>query len=161
RERTEIAFVDCGVSNIDELLRGLRADVEPIVLDPATSASAQIARTLTERADVGVVHIVAHGRPGEVSFASGSLSLATIADQAAELAAIGRALGEDGDLLLWSCNTGDGECGAALVQELAHVIAANVAAASGRVGAAALGGRWTLDAQSAAMDVRAPLTAHG
>src|SRR5262249_45829557 len=114
-----------------------------------------------ERADVGVVHIVAHGRPGEVSFASGSLSLATIADQAAELAAIGRALGEDGDLLLWSCNTGEGECGAALVQELAHVIAAKVAAASGRVGAAALGGRWTLDAQSAAMDVRAPLTAHG
>src|SRR5262245_49735627 len=76
----EIVFIDPSVSHVDQLLAGLRADVEGVVLDPVKSAPAQIAEALRERHDLKTVHVVAHGRPGEVSFSSGPLSLETVAN---------------------------------------------------------------------------------
>ena len=157
----EIVFIDQNVFDLHSLLAGLRGEVEPIVLTASTRATAQIATALKGRDDIHAVHVIAHGGAGEVRFGAGVLSRETLGDHAAELAEIGRALGADGDLLLWSCNTAEGERGAAFVAELAHLIAANVAAASGRVGAEARGGRWELDEWSNAVDVRAPLTAEG
>src|SRR5262249_35807592 len=80
-------------------------------------------------------------------------------NHAADLAAIGRALGADGNLRLWSCRAGEGERGAAFVSRLAQATGATVAAATGLVGAAALGGRWALDA--AEDEAQPPLTPEG
>jgi hypothetical protein len=157
----EIVFIDETVSHLKTLLAGLRPDVEPIVLTASTRATAQIATALEGRDGLRAVHVVAHGGAGELLFGAGALSLETLDDEATELAAIGRALGGDGGLLLWSCNTGEGERGSAFVNELAQLISANVAAASGRVGAEARGGRWELDVRANAVDARAPLTAEG
>ena len=157
----EIAFIDETISHLNTLLANLRPDVEPIVLTASTPAPAQIATALEGRDGLRAVHVVAHGSAGEVHFGAGALSLETLHDHAAELAGIGRALGVDGDLLLWSCDTAAGERGSAFVSELAHLIAANVAAASGRVGAAAQGGRWQLDVQASAVHAPAPLTTLG
>ena len=70
---------------------------------------------------------------------SPSLSLETIDERRASLAAIGPALAKDGEVLLWSCETGRGARGAAFLAALAQASGASVAAASGRVGAAAPG----------------------
>jgi len=86
---------------------------------------------------------------------SPSLSLETIDERRASLAAIGPALAKDGEVLLWSCETGRGARGAAFLAALAQASGASVAAASGRVGAAAPGGGWALDGAA----LRAPLTA--
>src|SRR5262245_31002696 len=157
----EIAFIDETISHLNTLLANLRPDVEPIVLTASTPAPAQIATALEGRDGLRAVHVVAHGSAGEVHFGAGALSLETLHDHAAELAGIGRALGVDGDLLLWSCDTAAGERGSAFVDELTHLVAANVAAASGRVGAAAQGGRWHLDVQASAVHAHAPLTTLG
>src|SRR5262245_13061099 len=157
----EIAFIDETVSHLNTLLANLRPDVEPIMLTTSTPAPAQIATALEGRDGLRAIHLIAHGMAGEVCFGAGALSLETLHDHAAELAGIGRALGVDGDLLLWSCNTAAGERGSAFVDELTHLVAANVAAASGRVGAAAQGGRWHLDVQASAVHAHAPLTTLG
>ena len=88
---------------------------------------------------------------------SPSLSLETIDERRASLAALGPALAKDGEVLLWSCETGRGARGAAFLAALAQASGASVAAASGRVGAAAPGGGWALDGAA----LRAPLTALG
>ena len=75
------------------------------------SAAAQIARTVGGRAGIRTVHVVAHGQPGEVSFTAGALTLETLPRHAGDLAAIGQTLGEDGELPLWSCETGAGARG--------------------------------------------------
>ncbi len=80
---------------------------------------------------------------------------ATLEDEAEDLAAIGRALAVDGELRLWSCDTAAGAVGAAFIEALAQATGADVAAATGRVGAAALGGTWDL----AAFAHRAPARA--
>ena len=77
---------------------------------------------------------------GQRCFTSGDWSAATLEEQGDDLAAIGQALTEDGGLCLWSCDAGTGAAGTAFVEVLARATGANVAAATGRIGAAACGG---------------------
>ena len=71
KKMTEIAFIDPTVSDGDVLLAGLRPGVEGILLTAAEPAPPQMARALAGRRDLETVHVIAHGAPGEVRFASG------------------------------------------------------------------------------------------
>ena len=95
----EILFVDPAISDLATLLGGVRPGVEAIVLDPVRPAARQLAAALAGRSGLDAVHIVAHGAPGRVRFAAGEWSAETLAEQAADFAAIGQALGERGGLL--------------------------------------------------------------
>ncbi len=106
----EIAFIDPSVSDLDTILGGLRPEVEAVVL-VAQPAARQIATALRERQGIDAVHVIAHGAPGRVSFAPGDWSPHTLDGDAEDFAAIGRALGDDGSLRLWSCCTGAGAAG--------------------------------------------------
>ena len=84
----------------------------------------------------------------------------TLEGEIENLAAIGRALTTDGELRLWSCDTGAGAEGTAFTRALAEATGTDVAAATGRIGAAALGGSWDLPARAGAC-VHPPLTEAG
>jgi len=162
RTKSEIAFVDPGVSDLGTLLRHLRPEVDAFVLDRAQPAPAQIANALRGRSSsVTAAHVITHGRPGELSFSAGAVSLDNLDAHDGDFATIGRALGQDGALLLWSCNTGAGASGAAFVDRLEHATGIAVAAASHTIGAAERGGHWRLDTRSTARGVDAPLTTEG
>ena len=64
----EIAFVDPGVSDLDSLFAGLRPDVEAVMLSDSQPASAQIAHELRGRSGLEAIHVISHGRAGEVRF---------------------------------------------------------------------------------------------
>ena len=70
---TEILFVDGGLQGVQQLLAGVRADVQVFVLDPNRDGFAQISDALAGRQDIAAVHIVTHGDPGRVAL--GNLSL--------------------------------------------------------------------------------------
>src|SRR5262245_54986587 len=114
----ELVFIDPSIPDLDILLSGLRAGIDAILLSPSSSALEQIAAFLRNRHEYDAIHIVAHGRPGEVSFSSGALNLSTVEDQAAELTEISAALGAAGALLLWSCEVGAGKRGSAFIEAL-------------------------------------------
>ena len=152
----EVLFIDPAVADIPAILAGLRAGVQPVLLDAARPAAAQMAAALAGRQGLAAVHIIAHGAPGRVAFAAGEWSRETLARDAGDLAAIGRALAEDGDLRLWSCETGRGAAGEAFVEGLEDATGVYVGAAHALVGAASLGGQWEL-----AGGQTAPLTTAG
>lgn len=154
---SEVLFVDPLVDDLETITGDLRPGVKAIVLDRLTPAARQIAAALDRFHDLDAVHVIAHGAPGRVNFATGDWSLATVADDAEDLAAIGRALAEDGDFGLWSCTTGAGEAGDQFVDALSCVTGAKVAAAKELVGAAAKGGHWELSHAA----IRPPLTETG
>src|SRR5258707_282882 len=124
----EIAFVDSNISDLGAFLAGLRSGIDAIVLDAASPALAQIAGALRGRSGLEAVHIVAHGQPGEVSFAAGALTLQNLRDHAPELGEIGRALGRDGRLQLWACQTAYGARGATFLAAFRRATGARVAA---------------------------------
>jgi hypothetical protein len=156
--KREIAFIDRNLDDLTTLLAGLRPQVEPILLSDDEPAARQMAAAVQYQTDLTAIHVIAHGKPGEVSFGSGALAVETLEKDWEDLAAIGNALGSDGDLLLWSCRTGEGERGAAFIEEVARATGVQVIAATSLVGAAALGGSWALHS---ARDVRSPLTIEG
>src|ERR1700738_638272 len=98
----EIAFVDPNVDDLETLLAGLRPELEPILLSDDEPALRHISPLVQDRDELEAIHVIAHGRVGEVSFSAGALSLESLAGHAADLRAIGRSLGKDGKLLLWS-----------------------------------------------------------
>jgi len=107
----EIAFIDRNVDDLAALLAALRPDVQPILLSGDEPAPRQMARAVLGRDGLAAIHVVAHGRPGEVSFGAGALSRDSIDAYAGELARIGRALRE-GAVQVWSCETARGRNGA-------------------------------------------------
>ena len=144
----EFAFVDPSVQDLDVLLRGLRPQISVSVLSAQEPAPRQMARVLARHQEIDVLHVIAHGQPGEMRFAGGVLSLESLEDHRIDLARIGLALAADGEIRLWVCDAAAGDTGAAFIDALARNIGVPVAASTGRVGAAALGGSWALDARA-------------
>lgn len=157
----EIVFIDCNVTDPDVLPAGMRADVDTVPLSVAEPALVQIARAVQGRKELAAIHIIAHGRAGEISFGAGALSLETLNDYHADIAEIGQALAKDGNLLLWSCHTGADERGTSFISALAQRLGTAVAAATGLVGAAVLGGCWRLDKHIGVVTAQVPLTVTG
>ena len=141
----ELAFVDSSVADLEVLVKGMQPHIAVSVLSPSEPALLQMARAMARHQDVDVVHIIAHGQPGEVSFSSGAVSLETLQAHGDDLAAIGRSLSADGEIRLWVCDTAHGARGKAFVRGLAQATNVTVSASTGRIGAKALGGSW--DAQ--------------
>src|SRR5207248_835134 len=108
-------FIDPGVADRGTILCNLRPSVAAIVLDSTRPAARQIAAALHGLRGLEAVHVIAHGAPGRVALAAGDWSAATVDDDAEDLAAIGRALGPNGELRLWSCATAADAAGAAFV----------------------------------------------
>lgn len=155
----EIAFIDPAVADFQTLLAALRPDVESVVLSRDEPAISQMARILQGRTNLDAIHVIAHGRPGEVSFAAGAFTYETIRHETAELSGFGVALGKERALQIWACEAGAGERGTAFVDLLAARTGVCVAAASGIVGAEFRGGTWSLD--RGAGPGRPPLTPEG
>jgi hypothetical protein len=142
----QLVFIDCQVPDLDKLMSGLAAGTRAYLLDAGRDALEQIADALDRHSPVEAVHIVAHGSPGELHFASGTVSRASLAHDPGVPARIGAALAPNADLLLWACEAGRGQEGEKFLDALAAATGANVAAATHPVGSAPLGGSWDLDA---------------
>lgn len=153
----ELAFVDPGVPDIATILKHLRPEVEAIVLDAGRPAARQMAAASSGRAALRAIHVIAHGAPGHIAFAAGGWSSGTLAEDAGNLAAIGRSLDKGGSIGLWSCRTGAGAEGSAFIVSLSRAAGRPVAAASHAVGARALGGSWQLNTRTRGAEAQTPL----
>src|ERR1700752_5209849 len=87
--KREIAFIDPGVDDLQTLLNDMRPDVEPILLSADEPAPQQMARAVRGREGLEAIHVIAHGRPGEVCFGAGGLSVESLEDNARDLATLG------------------------------------------------------------------------
>src|SRR3954469_18841610 len=155
----QLVFIDRDVPDPVRLTYGLAAGTRAYLLDAGRDALEQIADVLDRHSPVEAVHIVAHGAPGELHFASGIVSRASLAHDPGVPARIGAALAPHADLLLWACEAGRGQEGEKFLDALAAGTGANVAAATHPVGSALRGGSWDLDATVGAVVAGIPFAA--
>ncbi|MEL6605718.1 MAG: choice-of-anchor A family protein, partial [Cyanobacteria bacterium J06614_10] len=87
------------------------------------------------------IHIVAHGAPGSLYLGSTELGLGTLSHYAASLQAWPSA-----EVFLYSCNVAAGDAGEEFIAKLHHLTSAKIYASTTKVGNAALGGNWDLNA---------------
>ncbi|SUY77145.1 Uncharacterised protein [Comamonas testosteroni] len=152
-QRQEVVFIDGQVANIGDLLQGLSANAEVVILDSSKDGLQQMADYLRGRQGIDAVHILSHGQRADLMLGRTELTLANLASRGAELATIGDALKPEGDILLYGCSIGEGDQGERFVTELARYTHADVAASTDATGAARLGGDWTLERNSGQIDV--------
>ena len=145
-----IVFIDSRVQDAATLLQGLEPGTEVVFLQAGQDGLAQMAAALGERGDVGAVQVIAHGSAGQLWLGSRFLDNTTLQQPEVQalLAALGRGLTADGDLLVYACNTAQGAEGAQFVSTLAALTGADVAASDDRTGA---GGDWELEISSGAL----------
>ena len=145
-----IVFIDSRVQDAATLLQGLDPGTEVVFLQAGQDGLAQMAAALGERGDVGAVQVIAHGSAGQLWLGSRFLDNTTLQQPEVQalLAALGRGLTADGDLLVYACNTAQGAEGAQFVSTLAALTGADVAASDDRTGA---GGDWELEISSGAL----------
>lgn len=141
----EIAFIDSSLPDMVELLAGISPGTEVVFIEPDQDGLQLMRDVLSGRSDYDAIHVIGHGDSGLISLGSTALTQATIADYGDELGQIGSALTLDGDILFYGCNVADTQSGEWLVERIAELSGADVAASDDLTGAAELGGDWDLE----------------
>ena len=151
--RTEIVFVDARVESADELIASLQSASNPdevvdwIVfrLRADQDGISQIDQLLSQFSNVDAVHLISHGDGTGLQLGSTHLSLDSATGYAAEIARWGVSLNADADILIYGCELASTEDGRALVDAIAMLTGADVAASDDLTGHEDLGGDWEFE----------------
>lgn len=159
--RKEVAFIDTAVADYQTLVDGVRAGVEVVLIDSSQSGLAQMAEWATRHSGYDAIHVLSHGTEGTLQLGRDTVTQASLANASAqaELAQLGQALTQEGDLLLYGCLVAAGESGQAFVSNLATLTGADVAASRDITGTAQQGGNWELENVSGILESRITVNA--
>lgn len=157
----QVVFIDSAVVDAAVLMAGLNPNVLAVILPDGEDGVVAIADWLTEHGahDLGSIAIVSHGAKGVLLLGSAALDATSLVRYDADLARIGSALADDGDILLYACDVGRDDAGAAFVEMLSAATGADVAAASHMIGSANAGGSFLLDVNFGQVEAGSPFTA--
>ncbi len=137
-----VVFVDSRVKDSANLLAGVAPGAQVVELDATKDGLQQIADYLGSHQGVSSVQIIAHGNSGDLWLGNSYVSADNIAQRSALLAEIGNDMNVGGDILIYACNTAEGDTGLSFVDSLATLTGRDVAASTNRTG---VGGDWDLE----------------
>ena len=156
----QVVFIDGGLEGSEVLVQEMFSrlqegdDLHVVVLDPMRDALGQIDEALAAyEHEVSAVHLIAHGGERGIPIRDGWIDAATLSAQADLVAGWSGALAPDADWLLYGCDLAASEQGLALVETLARLTGADVAASVDRTGSARLGGDWDLEYRTGSIEV--------
>ena len=140
-----LVVLNSSVADADSIVNDLGDNVEVLRLTSGTDALDTINDYLDEHADTkySAIHLVSHGSEGYITLNGEKIDSTTI--NPADWKAIGEHLTDDADILVYGCDTAKSEEGKALVQTIANLTGADVAASIDSTGAA---GDWDLEYRS-------------
>ncbi|HTO46652.1 MAG TPA: DUF4347 domain-containing protein, partial [Burkholderiales bacterium] len=148
----ELVFVDTATHDYQQLIDDMREnalaqgrDLQFVLIDPQQDGIRKITDTLAQNANLDAIHIISHAVDGAVQLGSAQLDLQTLAQRSTAIKTWGNALTEDGDLLIYGCDLAASREGQSLVNAIAALTGADVAASEDPTGAAARGGNWKLE----------------
>lgn len=143
----EVVIVDATIQEPDRLIANLSVQTKVYYLNPNQDGIEQISQVLNSHHNLQAIHILAHGRAGQLNLGSGVLNSLTFQSQAEKLQIWGQALAVDGDILLYGCNFAQGQIGQAAVHSLAQLTGADIAASHDYTGSSSFRGDWSLEVQ--------------
>lgn len=158
--QTQILFIDSRIANIDSLLAQVDPSYEVVLLNTEEAGLTQIANALQGRSGIEALHVLSHGGEGYLQLGRDTVNAAVLEQQATSLGLIASAMTASADILIYGCDVAAGVAGRAFVDLLAQMTQADVAASTDTTGASFLGGDWTLEAQTGAIEaaaINAPL----
>lgn len=144
----ELIVVDESVDNIDKLLAGVadqQKNINVIVVGNDQNGFAAVTKALADGNQYSAIHLLAHGNDGALSLGNSTLTAETIDQISADLSEWGNHLTTDADIMVYGCNLAETTVGEELVQQVASLTGADVAASDDLTGHAMLDGDWVLE----------------
>jgi VCBS repeat-containing protein len=148
-----VYVVDQSVADWQQVVGALPKGSDVILIDAASDGATQLANALRGRTDISALSIVSHGAAGEITLGNSTITAGNIAEHAAAWQAIGASLTANGDILLYGCDVA--QQGNGLLQQMASLTGADIAASTNATGATRLGGDWALEASVGHIEARA------
>jgi VCBS repeat-containing protein len=152
-------FIDSRVKDKELLISQFAPGTEYQVLDANRDGIEQLVTALSGQSGYDSIQIISHGAPGSITIGSTVLNSSTLGSYAAELALLGNALTENGDLLLYGCNVAAGDQGQHFIETLSQMTGADVAASDDPTGGTVAGGDWVLEVQVGSVEQTATVDA--
>ncbi len=148
-----VVFIDSRVSAILPQLSGLDAATTLTVeLNPEQNGLSQMSDALAGLNGLEAIHIVSHGNAAALQLGDLWLTDSNLGRYTSSLVTLGQSLLPTGDVLLYSCNVGQGAAGQDFVAALAQATGADVAASTNTTGQ---GGDWALELQTGSVTATA------
>ena len=129
------------------------------ILDADSDGLQQISNTLAQYSGVDGVHIVSHGADGEVKLGNVWLNSSNLSEYADQIAGWRTSFDVEADLLIYGCNLAFFDNGNLLINALAGLTGADVAASDDLTGAASLGADWDLEVTTGPIETSIPFSA--
>lgn len=144
-----IVIVDDAVRNVEKLTEGMPDGTIVHRLPESGAGLDGIAEIASRYREIQSLHIISHGETGRLQLGGHEYDLGNI-EQAGgtALAAIGRSLGRDADILFYGCDIAGGRSGQGFIDKIAALSGADVAASSDTTGHRAANGNWRLEIAS-------------
>ncbi|QQG29050.1 tandem-95 repeat protein [Pectobacterium carotovorum] len=152
--RKEVVFIDTSLTDYQTLVNNVPSSIEVELFDGSKDGLSQLAQWAQNHNGYDAIHILSHGAEGEIQLGSLKLDSTTASTRSADLATLGAALTDSGDLMIYGCDIAQ-ESGQSFVTLLAQLTSADVAASDDTTGASALGGNWTLESHSGSIETSA------
>jgi large repetitive protein len=146
-------FIDTAVTGYDQLVSEWQGRGTIVLIDSSRDGIEQILITLAGKDNIDAIHIISHGTEGSFNLGTTQFDLSSVTGElAASLAAIGRHLSADADILLYGCDIGAGQAGQDLLNALATTTGADIAASVDDTGYIVRGGDWMLENRLGVID---------
>ena len=161
-----LLVIDSQVNGWQDLATNISSDTAVLILDSSSDGLTQISDYLTGlSANAGVpgfvplqsIQILSHGSAGSLLLGSKMFTTKNLNQYSKQLAVIGNALSETGDILLYGCSVAQEVAGEAFIAALAQATGADVAASNNVTGAIAQGGDWLLEANTGIIESKSVL----
>ena len=143
--RNEILFVDKSVEGYETLVADFlsQRDADVVFINDSSDGLTQIADHLQNRSNLEAIHIISHGKAGQLNLGDAEIQSQDLSSNyATELVRIGQALGENGDILIYGCELAGSADGEHFIQKLSEMTGADIAASDDLTGSA---GDWALE----------------
>ena len=146
----ELVFFNGNVAESENLIADLQGGngnkaIEVVMLDSDQDGIKQVSEILSERSNLSAVHFITHGADGQINLGNTWLNSTTLPQNIDAIAGWGNALMENGDILFYGCNVAADSDGQSLLNNIAGLTGADVAASTDGTGHESLGGDWDLE----------------
>ncbi|WP_145288461.1 FG-GAP-like repeat-containing protein [Rosistilla oblonga] len=149
--RTEVVVIDSAVQDAATMLAGLQGSADPstnwivVRIDPSSDGIQQISDTLARQSSVDALHLIGHGDGRGIDLGGIFLDVDSLSGYASDIALWGDAFSHDADILIYGCDLASTADGRTLVEAIAALTAADVAASDDATGHELLGGDWDFE----------------
>lgn len=140
-------FIDRAVEDYQQLIAGKIPGTKVFLLHDKANGLEQISNILREHSHVSSVHLVSHGKSGELNLGNGIITAADLITHSLAIGSWFKGDSGDRELVVYGCGIAEGKNGQQFLRILQTITQAQIYASTDIVGNRDRGGTWSLPRQ--------------